>query len=104
MAARNLRLKRKKFVGILFNKYTLSADARKLNEINHQLVAAGYWPLPGCADDPENAALKFREWSAIAEFAVVLHEIRPKILQFIAGQSNLLPGCKFFSFAVCNLW
>ena len=101
-AARNLRLQQKKFVGILFSNYTQTADVRKLNLINRQLIANGYWPLLGGVENFDQCRAMLREWSGIANYAVVLHETTPRNLDLIFEQEKLLPLEFIFADCACT--
>ena len=100
LAARNLRLKNRRFVGIINGGFRLSANARKLSMLNWQLTANGYWPLLGCIKDTELCLTMLQEWAALAEYVVVLQENRPQILSLIAAEAEKLP-IKFI-FADCH--
>ena len=67
LAARNLRLQKKKCVGIITNSYRLTANARKLSMLTRKLTTNGYWPLLGNAENPEICRNMLCEWSALAE-------------------------------------
>jgi len=91
MAARNLRLQRKNFVGILFENYTRGADSRLLNMLTRELVSHNFWPLLGCIDSVETADRMFNEWSGVVDHVVILHEVRKNILEHIVQGSARLP-------------
>ena len=91
MAARNLRLKRKNFVGILFENYTRGADSRLLNMLTRELVQHNYWPLLGCIDSAATADRIFNEWSGVTDYVVVLHEVRKDIFDHITACAQRLP-------------
>ena len=91
MAARNLRLRRKNFVGILFDNYTLNSDSRLLNLLNRQLAANGFWPLLGCAAERDIFDQMLHEWAGVAEYVVVLHELDFTALEHIFELAARLP-------------
>ena len=91
MAARNLRLQRKNFVGILFENYTRGADSRLLNMLTRELVKNNYWPLLGCIDSVETADRMFNEWSGVTDYVIILHEVRLGIIEHIVKSAPRLP-------------
>lgn len=91
MAARNLRLRRKNFVGVLFENYTRGADSRLLNMLTRELVQNNFWPLLGCIDSVETADRMFNEWSGVVDHVVILHEARKNILEHITAAASRLP-------------
>ena len=99
MAARNLRLQRKNFVGILFDHYTISSDSRVLNMLNRQLAANGFWPLLGCIAERASFDQMLREWTGVAEYVIVFHEQDLTALDYLIAQAARLP-LKFI-FADC---
>ena len=90
LAARNLRLQQKKFVGIINTGYRFTANARKLSMLTRQLTAHGYWPLLGNAENLEICRNMLREWSAVAEYVVVLHNNNLPLLEFIDAETEKL--------------
>lgn len=91
MAARNLRLNQKHFVGILFDNYSLSPDSRMLNLLNLKLVENSFWPLIGNTGTGEDCLPMLREWAAIAEYVIVLHESRVPVLKKLIASVESLP-------------
>ena len=91
MAARNLRLQRKNFVGILFDNYELSSDSRLLNMLNRRLAANGFWPLLGCVAERETFDRMLHEWAGVAEYVIVLHELDTAALEHLFELSAHLP-------------
>ena len=91
MAARNFRLQRKKFVGIMFGNYLLSSHAQLLNMLNRQLVKNEFWPLLGCFDDPSHCVAMLKEWAGIAEYVVVLHELHNHVIDKLREIQESLP-------------
>ena len=71
LAARNLRLKSRRFVGIINGGFRLSANARKLSMLNWQLTANGYWPLLGCIKDTELCLTMLQEWAVSVHSSVL---------------------------------
>ena len=99
MAARNLRLQQKNFVGILFNNYALVSDSRQLDLLNDQLIQNGFWPLLGCFNVGENYEKMLKEWSGVAEYVVILHEVRNERMEQIIKLPQQFP--MKFIFADC---
>ena len=91
LAARNLRLQSKKFVGIINNSSRFTANARKLSMLNRQLTGSGCWPLLGCVKDAAVCRNMLREWAALAEYVVILQETRRHILDLIIKTAETLP-------------
>lgn len=99
LAARNLRLQKKKCVGIINNSYRLTANARKLSMLTRKLTTNGYWPLLGNAENPEICRNMLCEWSALAEYVIVLRVVHQEVLDIIEQAARTLP-LKFI-FADC---
>ena len=91
LAARNLRLQNKKFVGIINGSPRLTANARKLSMLTRQLTDNGFWPMMGCVKDAQLCQTMLREWAALAEYVIVLQENRPQILETIMQEAEKLP-------------
>ena len=75
MAARNLRLQKKNFVGILFEDFNVSASLNKLNSLDRMLMENGYFPMLGKVQPDNERELDqlMVHWSGVAEYAVVFH-------------------------------
>ncbi len=72
MAARNLRLNRSKFVGILCSRITHEVFMQKLLDLEIRLESRGYYPIVGCYDtNPGTLEKLFAEWSGVVDFVVV---------------------------------
>ena len=99
LAARNLRLQKKKCVGIINNSFRLTANARKLSMLTRELTTNGYWPLLGNAENPEICRNMLCEWSALAEYVIVLRVVHQAVLEVIEQAAQTLP-LKFI-FADC---
>lgn len=99
LAARNLRLQKKKCVGIINNSLRLTANARKLSMLTRELTSHGYWPLLGNAEKPEICRNMLCEWSALAEYVIVLRGVHEEVLEVIEQAAQTLP-LKFI-FADC---
>lgn len=91
LAARNLRLNNKKFVGIINGSSRLTANARKLSMLTRQLTDNGFWPMLGCVQDAQLCRSMLREWAALAEYVIVLQENRLPILDIIMQEAEKLP-------------
>lgn len=72
MAARNLRLQKKSFVGILSLNFQTEVFLQKVNDLERRLFSAGYYPILG---RPDNFSADFRkmmqDWSGVMDYAVV---------------------------------
>ena len=84
IAARNLRLQKKNFVGILFENFSMSAALNKLNSLDRMLMDNGYFPMLGKLDSGKvhDFDQLMMNWSGVAEYAVVFQ-----------GSSNYIQNC-----------
>lgn len=93
MAARNLRLQKKNFVGILFEDFNVSASLNKLNSLDRMLMENGYFPMlgklqPGNIRDFEQLMI---HWSGVAEYAVVFHGLSSNFQDFLQEHCKHYP-------------
>ncbi len=81
MAARNLRLQKKSFVGILSTNFQVEVFLQKINDLERRLFSAGYYPILG---RPDNSSSDFRkmmqDWSGVMDY-VVAFEIPPHLME-----------------------
>ena len=101
MAARNLRLNRRNFVGILFSGIEVEVFAQKIGDLEERLSSAGYYPILGApGSNSEKMTEILRDWSGMADYIIVMThtadlpsfpENQP--LQFIFVDCPPLPGC-----------
>ena len=79
MAARNLRLQKKSFVGILSSNFQTEVFLQKVNDLERRLFSTGYYPIPGC---PDNFSTDFRkmmrDWSGVMDYMVVFELPSPE--------------------------
>ncbi len=72
MAARNLRLQKKSFVGILSSNFQTEVFLQKVNDLERRLFSAGCYPILG---RPDNFSTDFRkmmrDWSGVMDYVVV---------------------------------
>ena len=81
IAARNLRLQRSNFVGILSGNLTNNVHLRKLYNLVQKLEEHDYFPLLSMEpQDVETASQMFREWSGFVNYVVVLGGLKPEVL------------------------
>jgi len=104
MAARNLRLKRKSFVGILCGNMETEVFVQKIKDLEKRLSAAGYYPILGHSGKTVSELEKtLNDWSGIAEYIVVMSNVPDSAenfcvppghlpLQFIFVDRQALPG------------
>ncbi|MBQ7404542.1 MAG: LacI family DNA-binding transcriptional regulator [Lentisphaeria bacterium] len=72
MAARNLRLNRSRFVGILCSDAPYEIFRQKLQDLESRLESRGYYPVIACCDGSEKQISKiFSDWSGLVDFVVV---------------------------------
>lgn len=82
IAARNLRLQRSNFVGILSGNFTNTVHLRKLYDLVRQLEEHGYFPLLSMEpQDVEAASQMFREWAGFVNYVVVMGGLKPEVLR-----------------------
>ncbi|MDD5596957.1 MAG: LacI family DNA-binding transcriptional regulator [Victivallaceae bacterium] len=82
VAARNLRLRRSNFVGVLSSNYGNNIHLRKLYGLVRKLEEHAYFPLLSVAPgDVESVSRMFREWSGFVNYVVVLGGLRPQVLE-----------------------
>ncbi|MDD5698664.1 MAG: LacI family DNA-binding transcriptional regulator [Victivallaceae bacterium] len=80
-AARNLRLQRSNFVGILSGNQGGEVFLRKLYKLVEKLEEHGYFPLLSLVPpDAEQALRLFRNWAGFVNYAVVLGTLKPEVL------------------------
>ena len=81
IAARNLRLQRSNFVGILSGSLSNTVHMRRLYNLVRKLEENNYFPLLGM--EPRNveaASQLFREWAGFVNYVVVLSSLKPEVL------------------------
>ena len=72
MAARNLRLNRSRFVGILCSDAPYEIFRQKLQDLENRLEEKGYYPTIACCDGSEKQISKIlSDWSGLVDFVVV---------------------------------
>jgi periplasmic binding proteins and sugar binding domain of the lacI family, putative len=72
MAARNLRLQKKNFVGILSSNFQTEVFLQKVNDLERRLFSAGYYPILGRPDNFSADFLKMmQDWSGVMDYVVV---------------------------------
>lgn len=82
IAARNLRLQRSNFVGILSGNLSNNVHIRKLYDLVRKLEEHGYFPLLSMEPrDVEAASQMFREWAGFVNYVVVLGSLTPEVLR-----------------------
>lgn len=82
VAARNLRLRRSNFVGILSGNPANTVHMRKLYNLVRKLEENGYFPLLGMEPrDAEGALRIFREWSGFVHYVVVMGGLKAAVLK-----------------------
>ena len=81
IAARNLRLQRSNFVGILSGNLTNNVHLRKLYNLVQKLEEHDYFPLLSMEpEDVETASQMFREWAGFVNYVIVLGGLKPEVL------------------------
>ncbi len=81
IAARNLRLQRSNFVGILSCNLTNNVHLRKLYNLVRKLEEHDYFPLLSVKpQNVETASQMFREWSGFVNYVIVLGGLKPEVL------------------------
>ncbi len=81
IAARNLRLQRSNFVGVLSGNLTNNVHLRKLYNLVQKLEEHDYFPLLSMEpQDVEIASQMFREWSGFVNYVIVLGSFKPEVL------------------------
>ncbi len=82
IAARNLRLQRSNFVGILSGSLTNNVNLRKMYDLVQKLEEHDYFPLLSMGpQDVETASQMFREWSGFVNYIIVLGYLKPEVLR-----------------------
>ena len=72
MAARNLRLNRSRFVGILCSNAPYEVFRQKLQDLENRLEKKGYYPIMSCCDGSVEQIEKIlSDWSGLVDFVVV---------------------------------
>ena len=72
MAARNLRLQKKSFVGILSSNFQTEVFLQKVNDLERRLFSAGYYPILGRPDHfSTDFGKMMRDWSGVMDYVVV---------------------------------
>lgn len=72
MAARNLRLQKKSFVGILSSNFQTEVFLQKVNDLERRLFSAGYYPILGRPDHfSADFGKMMRDWSGVMDYVVV---------------------------------
>ena len=72
MAARNLRLNRSRFVGILCSDAPYEVFRQKLQDLENKLESKGFYPIIACCDGSLKQLEKiFTDWAGLVDFVVV---------------------------------
>lgn len=71
MAARNLRLNRSRFVGILCSDAPFEIFRQKLYDLENRLGSKGFYPVMACCGSAEQIERVFSDWSGLVDFVVV---------------------------------
>lgn len=100
MAARNLRLQKKSFVGILSSNFQTEVFLQKVNDLERRLFSAGFYPILG---RPDNFSSDFQrmmqDWPGVMDYVVVFElpphhselDLRSFPLDFILVDRGLHP-------------
>jgi LacI family transcriptional regulator, galactose operon repressor len=81
IAARNLRLQRSNFVGILSGNPINNVHLRRLYNLVQKLEEHDYFPLLSMEpQDVEMASQMFREWSGFVNYVIILGSLKPEVL------------------------
>ena len=94
MAARNLRLNRSRFVGILCSDVPYEIFRQKLQDLETRLESRGYYPVMACCDgSAEQLSRIFSDWAGLVDFVVVsLFDVSvPEKLPELLGQYSMTP-------------
>ncbi len=76
MAARNLRLRKRSFVGILCRDFGTEVFVQKINDLELRLSSAGYYPVLGHLDrSPADLERMLSDWAGIAGYVVVMNSV-----------------------------
>lgn len=76
MAARNLRLRKKNFVGILCRDFGTEVFVQKINDLELRLSAAGYYPVLGHLDrSAADLERTLNDWAGIAGYVTVMNSV-----------------------------
>ena len=101
MAARNLRLQKKNFVGILSSNFQTEVFLQKVNDLERRLFSAGYYPILGRPDDFSTDFRKMmQDWSGVMDYVVVFElpsrhaemALSDFPLDFIFVDRGIVPG------------
>lgn len=72
MAARNLRLKQSRFVGILCSDAPYEIFHQKLQDLENKLESEGYYPIMACSNGSEEQIERIlSDWAGLVDFVVV---------------------------------
>ena len=100
MAARNLRLQKKSFVGILSSNFQTEVFLQKVNDLERRLFSAGFYPILGRPDNFSSDFHKMmQDWSGVMDYVVVFElpphhselDLRSFPLDFILVDRGLHP-------------
>jgi len=82
IAARNLRMQRSSFVGILGGNYGNNIHTRRLHMLVQKLEENNYFPLLGTVPENLEATSQiFREWAGFVNYVIVLGGLKPEVLK-----------------------
>ena len=82
IAARNLRLQKSNFVGIISGGLSNNVHERKLYNLVKKIEERGYFPLLSMPPkDIENASQLFREWAGFVNYVIILGGVAPEIIK-----------------------
>ena len=97
IAARNLRLQRSNFVGIIVSPHPTEIQQRRLADLQLRLEAQGFYPLMGNLESPEQLRQMLTDWSGIVAWVVFFswpdHFDTEKLLRQ-AGQRYIFVDCR----------
>lgn len=92
MAARNLRLQKRRFVGILCGCFSQSATVQKLNVLDRTLLENGYYPVLGrILDADADFERMLSEWAGAVDYVVVANITDAPIMKNIYRVGGKLP-------------
>jgi len=82
IAARNLRLQRSNFIGILGGNRGNNIHLRRLHMLVQELEEHDYFPLLAMQpEDVETVTQVFREWAGFVNHIIVFNSLKPEVLK-----------------------
>ena len=99
MAARNLRLQDKRFVGILLEHSELAAAVNQMNHLNNLLLDHGYCTVIGriVPGREEECAKILQSWAGVVDYVVVLRLHREDAVAKVREAAQGLPLALVFA-------